>query len=111
MSDIKTQVKIADEVIASIASKAVLEVEGVAGMAGNYAGDLAGKIYRWKPAKGVTLQIEKENVHISLEIVVKGGVKIQDVARDVQQKVKTAIETMTGYTAYAVNVHVAGLVA
>ena len=110
------QVQIADEVIASIASTAVLEAEGVAGMAGNLGmasnlGDIAGKLRGKKSARGVALRIENGYVQVSVEIVVHSGVKIQDVAADVQQKVKNAIETMTGFTAREVNVHVMGLVA
>lgn len=115
MSEVTTlptgQMKIADEVIASIASTAVLEAEGVAGMAGHFTGDIAGKLSRKRPAKGVTLQTEQGKLQISVAILVHGGVKIQEVAKDVQQKVKNAIETMTGFTAEEVNVHIAGLVA
>ena len=104
-------VQIADEVIANIASTAVLEAEGVAGMAGYFTGDIAGKLGRKRQAKGVALRVEEGNVFISVDIVVRSGVKIQDVAKDVQQKVKNAIETMTGYTAEEVHVNVTGLVA
>ena len=102
-------VKIANEVIASITSAAVLEAEGVAGMAGHL--DFAGKLGRKRPSKGVTLQTEQGKVQISVAILVRGGVKIQEIAKDVQQKVKIAVETMTGFTAVEVNVHVTGLIA
>jgi len=104
-------VHIADEVIASIASTAVLEADGVAGMASHFTGDIAGRLSRKKPARGVALKMDNGKVHVSVEIVVNSGVKIQDVAKDVQQKVKNAIETMTGFTACEVCVHVTGLVA
>ena len=112
MSDMITPsggVQIADEVIAQIASTAVLEAEGVAGMAG--ALDIASRLSRKKPTKGITLKVENSVVQISVAIVVNGGVKIQEVAQDVQQKVKTAIETMTGFTVEDVCVNVTGLVA
>ena len=110
-ADLSGQIQIADEVIAAIASTAVLEADGVAGMAGYFSGDIAGKLSRKKNAKGVTLRMEDGKVYISVEIVAKSGVILQDVAKDVQQKVKTAIETMTGFTANEVNVHITGLVA
>jgi len=96
------QVRIADEVISTIASSAVLETEGVAGMA--YAG-------RKRPGKGVSLKIEDGKVKITVAVMVAGGVKIQDVAANVQQKVKDAVETMTGFVAEEVNVHISGMVA
>jgi len=107
-------VQIADEVIASIARTATLEAEGVAGMASiaNYfTGDIAGKISRKKPTKGVTIQVTNGNVKISVQIIVNSGVAIQSVAKDVQQKIQSAIETMTSYTASEINVFVSGLVA
>ena len=100
----KGHIKIADEVVASIASTAVLEADGVAGMAGYFGG-------RKKAAKGVALKIEEGKVRISIAIMVYNGVKIQAVAKDVQQKVKDAVETMTGFVAEEINVHVSGLVA
>ena len=101
------QVQIAGDVIASIARTAVLEAEGVAGMAGYFAGRLGRK----KPSKGVTIKVTDGDVNITVEIVVKSGAKIQAVAKDVQQRVKNAIETMTGFAASEVNVLVSGLVA
>jgi len=105
------QIQIADEVIAAIASTAVLETEGVASMASYFSGDIAGRLSRKKATKGITLRTADGKVNISVEIVVQSGVKIQEVAKDVQQKVKAAVETMTGFTTDEINVHVTGLVA
>ena len=92
--------KIADDVIAQVACTAVLEVEGVAGMAGHFT-----------RKKGIVLKMENGCVRITVEIAVNYGVKIQDVAQNVQSKVKTAIETMTGFTVDEVCVHITNLVA
>ena len=102
------KVKIADEVLANIVSTAVLEAEGVAGMSNQY--DFSG---RWlaKTTKGVNLNVQGEDVKISISLLVKSGAKIQEVAIDVQQKVKNAIETMTGFNPNEINVQVVGLVA
>jgi len=105
------QIHIADEVIAAIASTAVLETEGVAGMSGYFSGDFAGKLSRKKNPKGVTLRVEDEKIHLTIEIAVNSGVKLQDVAKNVQQKVKTEVETMTGFTVDKIHVNIAGLVA
>ena len=109
MPDHKTQgkVQISDDVITSIAGNAVMEAEGVAGMTGHLAGKMAGK----KTAKGINLQVVNGQVIISLAIIVKYGCKVQQVAMDVQERVKNAIETMTGFSTAEVNVTVAGLVA
>jgi len=107
MSENLGKVKIADEVLVNIASTAVLEAEGVAGMSNqmDFTDILRGK------SKGISLNVTEEEVQISISIVVKSGVKIQDVALDVQQRVKGAIETMTGFIVGEVNIQVVGLVA
>jgi uncharacterized alkaline shock family protein YloU len=111
MTNLAGEVKIADDVLANIASTAVLEAEGVAGMAGQFTGEFAGML-RKKQAKGVRLQVEEGQgtIKVSVDIMIKSGEKIQNVALDVQKKIKDAMETMTGYEANEVNVQVIGLV-
>lgn len=115
MTEIKTngpgQVLIADEVIAVIAGTAALEAEGVAGLAGHFTTDIAEILGRKQMAKGVTVSVEGENVTISADITVKFGMKVQDVCREVQQKIKTAVETMTGLSVAEVNVNVGAVAA
>jgi uncharacterized alkaline shock family protein YloU len=115
MTEIKTngpgQVKIADDVVAVIAGTAALEAEGVAGLAGHLGNDIAERLGRKHLGKGVTVKIENNVATVAAEIAVKAGVKIQDVAREVQDKIKTAIETMTGLTVAEVNVSVSELAA
>ena len=96
------QIRISEDVIASIVGKAVSEVEGVVGLSGKG---------RRRSVRSVSLKIEDGTVAVSLAIVVHGGVKVHVVAQDVQARVKSAIENMTGLLAGEVNVHVAGLVA
>ena len=101
MSDTITgKLKIADEVIVQVAHTAILEVEGVAGMAGHFT-----------RKRGIAIKMENGRVLITVEIAVNSGAKIQSTANNVQTKVKTAIETMTGFTVEEVNVHITGLVA
>lgn len=106
-----SQVQIADEVLATIVSTATLEADGVAGFAPGTASDIAGRISRKKNSRGVAIRVADNTVRVSVEIAVTGGVKIQDVAADVQHKIKNAVETMTGFIAGEVNVHVTRLVA
>jgi uncharacterized alkaline shock family protein YloU len=91
------QVRIADDALAVIAGTAALEADGVAGLTGNTLG-------RKQISKGVAITFEGETLNANLEIAVKPGVKIQEVSKDVQQRVKNAIETMTGLTVNEVNV-------
>ncbi|MCL2188726.1 MAG: Asp23/Gls24 family envelope stress response protein [Defluviitaleaceae bacterium] len=101
MTTIKSEnggaVRIADEVIAVIAGTAALEAEGVSHLAG------ATRKHR---AKGVNVSVKAQNVCLAIALSVKAGKKLQDVSREVQQRVKSAIETMTGLTVDEVNVSV-----
>lgn len=103
------QVQIADEVIAAIAGTAALEIDGVAGMAGNITGDIAEILGRKNLSKGVKVEVAEGSVAISVNLLVKFGYKIQDVSRGVQARVKTAVETMTGLSASEVTVVVSGV--
>lgn len=115
MSDIKSrnkgsgQVQIADGVIAVIAGTAALEAEGIAGMAGNFAGEIIEKLGRKNFSKGVNINVEDKSVVINLNLIVKFGFKINETALDVQKRVKTAVETMTGLSVSSVNVNVTGI--
>ncbi|NLP46601.1 MAG: Asp23/Gls24 family envelope stress response protein [Epulopiscium sp.] len=103
------QVQIADEVVAIIAGLAAIEVEGIAGMAGNFTGDLVEILGIKNLSKGVTVAVGNEDVAVDLDIVIQFGVKIPEVAKAVQQKVKNSIETMTGLTVTEVNLHITGI--
>ncbi len=103
------QIQIADEVIAIIAGTAALEVEGVTGMVGNFTGGIIEKLGKKNFAKGVLVTVAENEVKIDLNLIIKFGHRIQDVSVDVQQKVKNAIETMTGLHAVEINIFVTGL--
>jgi len=100
MTEIKSAqggiVRIADEVLAVIAGTAAMEAEGVAALVGS----------RKNRARGVTVAVKAHNVVLGIALSVKAGKKLQEVSREVQQRVKSAIETMTGLNVSAVNVNV-----
>ncbi len=105
------QIQIADEVIAIISGTAATEVEGVIGMSGNFKGSFSEMLGRKNLSKGVKIEINGNNIIISLNILVKFGSKIQDVSKNVQKRVKAAVETMTGLNVTDVNVTVCGVYA
>lgn len=101
------QVIIADEVVSIIAGLAATEVKGVAGMSGNtIAGGIATILGRKNLSKGVKTQVGEKEAVVDLYIIVEYGAKIPEVAYEIQEKVKTAIETMTGLNVVDVNIHV-----
>ena len=102
-------IRIADEVVSIIAGLAATEVEGVAGMSGGIAGGIAEILGRKNFSKGVKVEVGEKEAAIDLYIIVKYGVRIPDIALNVQEAVKAAIENMTGLSTVEVNVHVEGV--
>jgi uncharacterized alkaline shock family protein YloU len=102
-------IKIASDVVTVIASMAATEVKGVAGMSGGFADDIAEKFGMKSSNKGIKVQVGETETSIDLFLVVEYGVRIPDVAWEVQQNVKKAVETMTGLNVVEVNIHIQGL--
>lgn len=100
-------VKISDEVVGVIAGLAASEVEGIVGMSSGVVGGIT-QILKGKKnlSKGVKVNATEDSVSIDLFVVVEYGIKILDVALKVQEDVRRSIETMTGLTVSAVNIHV-----
>ena len=103
-------IQISNDVIAVIAGVAVSEVQGVASMAGSFAGGIT-EVLSGKNnlAKGIKVDKENENVKIDVNIIVEYGTRIPDIAFEIQNRVKTSVETMTGLKVEEVNVHVQGV--
>ena len=103
------EVKIADEVVAIIAALAATEVDGVASMAGNITNDVIGKLGIKNLSKGVKVDVLEGVVTVSLALNLKYDYSIMEVTKKVQEKVKNAVENMTGLEVADVNIKVAGV--
>ena len=103
-------IKIASEVIAVISGVAVSEVQGVYGMAGGFAGGIT-EVLKGKKnlARGIKVDTVDNKAKIDVNIIVEYGARIPDVAFEIQNRVKTAVENMTGLKVEEVNVHVQGV--
>ena len=102
-------VKISDDVIATIASLAASEIEGVSKMTGSMAANLTEILGKKKFSKGLKVQLEEDTVEIDVFLSIVYGSIIQEVAEKVQENVKKAIESMTEFKVMTVNVHVQGV--
>lgn len=102
-------VKIADDVVAMIASLATREVDGVSAMAGNVTGELMSKVGIGNMTKGVKVDILEDHVTVDLAVTVEYGYNIPATCQKVQGKVKAAIENMTGLKVTDVNLRIAGV--
>ena len=107
--DMIGEVQIADEVVAIIAGLAATEVEGVASMAGNITNEWVSRLGMKNLSKGVKVDVTEEHVSVDLSLNIKFGYNIPSVSEKVQERVKTAIETMTGLTVLDVYIKVAGV--
>ena len=111
--EIKTEnegIQISNDVVAVIAGVAVSEVPGVAGMAGGFAGGITEVLSGKKNlAKGIKVDVDGTKAKIDVNIIVEYGSRIPDVAFEIQNRVKKAVENMTGLNVEEVNVHVQGV--
>ena len=104
------EIKIANDVVAVITGVAVSEVPGVSEMAGGFAGGITEVLSGKKNlAKGIKVEVGEKDAKIDVNIIVEYGVRIPDVAFEIQNRVKKAVETMTGLNVLEVNVHVQGV--
>ena len=107
--DGRGEVYIADEVVAIIAGLAATEVEGVASMAGNITNELVGKLGMKNLSKGVKVNVLENVVTVDLALNIAYGKNILETSKTVQEKVKAAIENMTGLEVADVNIRIASV--
>ena len=101
------EVKVSDEVIAIIAGLAATEVEGVSSMAGNITNELVSKLGVKNLSKGVRTEMQDHSVEVYLALNISYGYNIPEVSEKVQERVKSAVENMTGLSISVVNVKIA----
>ncbi|HWQ74011.1 MAG TPA: Asp23/Gls24 family envelope stress response protein [Syntrophomonas sp.] len=99
-------VRIADEVVSTVAGLAAIEVEGVAAMSGGWGTDLVEKLGKKNFGKGIRVEIDDQVTTIDIFLSILYGYTIPQVAETVQKEVKAAVEMMTGLHVEAVNVHI-----
>lgn len=103
-------IHIADEVVSVIAGIAVSEIPGVYSMAGGFAGGITEVLSGKKNlSKGIKVEVGEKEAKIDVNIIVEYGTRIPDIAFEIQNRVKKAVENMTGLKVTDVNVHVQGV--
>ena len=103
------EVKIADDVVATITGLATTEVEGVASMQGNLTNEIVGKLGVKNLSKGVKIELMRGKVHAELSVIMRYGYSIPKTCNAIQDRVKTAIENMTGLDVESVNIRIVGV--
>lgn len=102
-------VAVADDVLAMIAGLAATEVEGVSALGGNITAEVISKAGPKSLNKGIRVSVSENMVRIDLAVVMEYGYSIPVTCGKVQEKVKTAIENMTGMSCSDVNIRIAGV--
>ncbi len=102
-------IKISEEVVAKIAGIAAAEVKGVFGMNGGLVEGFSEIFGKKSFSKGVKVQVTEKDATIDLYIIVEYGCRIPDIAWEIQNRVKTSVENMTGLKVLEVNIHVQGV--
>ncbi|NMA34944.1 MAG: Asp23/Gls24 family envelope stress response protein [Clostridiaceae bacterium] len=103
------KIRISEEVIATIAGIAAAGNENVASMGGTFVDGLAGMLGRKAPSKGIKVELKDNLVNIDMSVIMQYGCKIHEAARDMQKRVRDAVEDMTGLEVLNVNVSVLGI--
>jgi uncharacterized alkaline shock family protein YloU len=103
------QIRISNDVVATIAGLAALETPGVAAMSGGISEGLARRLSGRNAQKGVSVEVGQVEAAIDLRIIVQYGIPIQEVGRRLQDNVREAVENMTGLRVVEVNVKVEGV--
>jgi len=103
------KVEIAPEVIEVIAGIAASEVEGVAGMRGNFAAGVVERLGKKNHGKGVKVELTESGIKVDVYCLMKFGVSIPTVAGKIQDNIRQALLNMTALDAEEVNIHIVGI--
>ena len=108
-SDDLGDVRVSEEVVAIIAGLAATEVEGVSSMAGNITNEIVSKLGMKNLSKGIFVEVMDGEIKVDVALNIDYGYAIPEICTKVQEKVKTAIENMTGLDVAIVNIRVASV--
>lgn len=102
-------VKIADDVLTVIIGYAAVETEGIASIAGNVNASILNKVGMKVLSKGIHVRAIDGVFTVNVAVVIKYGYSIPEVCENVQSRIKSSIEDMTGITVGDVNIMVSGV--
>ena len=110
MNNDKQAMKVSEEIVSMLAARAALRVPGVSKLSGEFADNITKKILgRENIARGIGISQEEEGLGIDIYLNVDFGTKIPDLAWEVQNSVKEAVQSVTGLPVQMVNIHIEGV--
>jgi len=98
--------RISDDVVVTIVATVLLEIEGVASVPG---GIVSGILGRKGASKGIKVETADKEVTIDVSVIVDYGIRIPEVAANIQGRIREAVEDITGKYVRAVNVTIQGM--
>ncbi|MCB6364609.1 Asp23/Gls24 family envelope stress response protein [Intestinibacillus massiliensis] len=102
-------IKISEDVVASIAALAAAETDGVSALYSSLTSDIVSFLGKKNLSKGVKVSFEGDSVAVEIGFLASFGCNIREVAKNVQEAVKSSIESMTGLAVSGVNIYVGGI--
>ena len=103
------RVQISNEVITIIAGLAATETKGVASMAGNITNEMVSRMGIKSLSRGVKVTVDNGIINVDLTLNLDYGYSVPKTCQKVQEKVKSAIENMTGLTVENINIQIANV--
>jgi len=108
--EILGEVNIVPEVIATIISRTVIGIAGVAGLATHAKGGIGTLLGTKELEKGIKVDLkENKEVSTTISVILEYGSIIIQIAKEIQKKVKEELETKTGLKVTGVNVNIQGV--
>ena len=102
---------ISEDVISTIISQAVSEIEGVVGLAARYTTDIADFLNKKNWGKSVKISVNEDNsLDISCNIVVAYGQPVVSIAEEVQKVIISALNAVANISISNVDVRISGIV-
>lgn len=103
------KIRISEEVIATIAGIAATELSDVTSLSAGFVDGIAGMLGKKSPGRGIKVELKDNQACIDISVVMQYGCKIHEVAREMQTRVRTAVENMTGLEVLNVNINILGV--
>ncbi|WEV45023.1 Asp23/Gls24 family envelope stress response protein [Streptococcaceae bacterium ESL0687] len=101
-------VEIENDVLSTVVGASTTEIFGVVGMTSKSAVKDSFKVILGQEnySKGVVISNKEEGITVDVYVVVSYGVKINEVAKNIQERVKFNLENQLGIVADSVNIFV-----
>ena len=103
-SNAQNKTSIAPDVLVTIARLSALSVQGVSRMA-NVTGGV-NRLFKRGVHNGVRIEVEDNVIVANLYLILKKGVNIREVSRNVQTQVARALQEMVGMEVGEIEIHI-----